>query len=193
MSKANASPLATAILLVGLSLCGQSLAEEPPLTRDVPIQEFQNKFETPNYDYNAPPQGLFRSIQVAEGFEEEIGFRRSHEIVPTSPTEVFRPDSPSVFVVFNVFPHYESYQVLGVCYPEQVEGLDPKKPVAQDAMYLALEDESGYLKLFPPPGGWKPGKYKVEIHVGWQVNQANLLGTMRFTVAQVSGTVPGKN
>lgn len=193
MSKANASPLATAILLVGLSVCGQSLAEEPPLTHDVPIQEFQNKFETPNYDYNAPPQGLFRNIQVAEGFEEEIGFRRSHEIVPTSPTEVFRPDSPSVFVVFNVFPHYESYQVLGVCYPEQVEGLDPKKPVAQDAMYLALEDESGYLKLFPPPGGWKPGKYKVEIHVGWQVNQANLLGTMRFTVAQVSGTVPGKN
>ncbi len=184
MSKANAYPLMAATLLVGLSLCGQSLAEQPPLTRDVPIQEFQNKAETPTYDYNAPPQGLFRNIQVAEGFEEEMGFRRSHEIVPISPTEVFRPDSPSVYVVFSVYPHYESYQVLGVCYPEQVEGLDSKKPIAQDAMYLALEDESGYLKLFPPPGGWKPGKYKVAIHIGWQINEANLLGMMRFTVAQ---------
>jgi hypothetical protein len=33
-------------------------------------------------------------------------------------------------------------------------------------MYIATEDESGYLKLFPPTGGWKPGKYRVEIHVG---------------------------
>ncbi|MBM4124493.1 MAG: hypothetical protein FJ246_06020 [Nitrospira sp.] len=161
----------------------RSSAEEPPLTRDLPISEFQNRADTPSYNYDAPPQGLFRTIQFAESFEEELGFRRTHEIVPINPTDVFRPDTPTVFIVFSVYPHYESYQVFGVCLPEQVEGLDPQKPLAKDAMYLALEDESGYLKLAAPAGGWPPGKYKVEIYIGWQVNPSNLLGTMRFTVA----------
>jgi hypothetical protein len=50
-------------------------------------------------------------------------------------------------------------------------------------MYMALEDESGYVKLAPPTGGWRPGRYKVEIHVGFSVTELSLMGTMRFTVA----------
>ena len=50
-------------------------------------------------------------------------------------------------------------------------------------MYIALEDESGYLILSSPQGRWKPGRYKVEIHAGEQVNEVSLMGTMRFTVA----------
>jgi hypothetical protein len=49
-------------------------------------------------------------------------------------------------------------------------------------MYIALEDESGYLKLFPPQGGWLPGRYKVLIHAGEQANDMSLVGTMRFTI-----------
>jgi hypothetical protein len=55
--------------------------------------------------------------------------------------------------------------------------------IGQDVMYIALEDESGYLKLSSPEGRWKPGRYKVEIHAGEQVNEVSLMGTMRFTVA----------
>lgn len=163
-------------------------AEELPLTRDVPIQEFQNKADTPAYNFDAPPQGVFRSILISEGYDEELGFRRTHEIVPVNPTDVFRPESPSVFIVFTVFPHYQSYQVIGICYPEQVDGLDSKTPVTKDSMYLALEDESGYLKLFPPADRWQPGKYKVEIHIGWEATEISLIGTMRFTVAQAGKT-----
>jgi hypothetical protein len=72
--------------------------------------------------------------------------------------------------------------VFGRCYPEDVPGLSPQTLVAQDAMYIALEDESGYLKLFPPQGGWLPGRYKVLIHAGEQVNDMSLIGTMRFTI-----------
>jgi hypothetical protein len=59
-------------------------------------------------------------------------------------------------------------------------------------MYIALEDHTGYLKLFPAEGRWKPGRYKVEIHAGEQVNEMSLLGTMRFTViaAQSGQTQP---
>jgi hypothetical protein len=58
--------------------------------------------------------------------------------------------------------------------------------VAEDAMHIALEDETGYLKLLPPREGWKPGRYKVEIHAGEQINDMTLMGTMRFTVASAS-------
>ena len=146
------------------------------------VPDLQDKNPLPPYDFNNPPKGLFRSIETAEGFEEEMGFRRTHEIVPVKPTETFHPASPAVYIVFSVFPHYQAYQVFGVCYPEKVPGLDPSMVIAQDTMYLALEDESGYVKLTPPEGGWKPGVYKVEIHVGFSVTEVSLNGTMRFTV-----------
>jgi hypothetical protein len=129
---------------------------------------------------------MVRSITFAEGFDEEMGIRRSHEIVPVNAKDTFRSDAPAVYVVFNVFPHYESFQLFGRCFPEAVPGLDPKTIVAEDAMYMALEDESGYFKLQSPVGGWKSGRYKVEIHVGWKINDISLLGTMRFTVQDQS-------
>ena len=129
---------------------------------------------------------MFRSITTAEGFEEELGYRRTHEIVPIKPTDRFSPDVPGIFIVFSLHQHYQAFQVFGRCFPESVPGLDPETPVGQDAMYIALEDESGYLKLSSPPGRWKPGRYKVEIHAGEQVNEMSLMGTMRFTITSAA-------
>ena len=163
-------------------------AEELPIMPNVPMSEFQNRSDyVPSYNFDSPPQGMFRTITLARGFEEEMAFRRSHEVVPVNPTEVFAPDAPAVFIVFSLHQHYQAFQVFGLCFPEQVNGLDPKTVLTQDVMYVALEDDSGYVELTRPPGGWKPGKYKVEIHVGYQVNEISLIGTMRFTVAQAGG------
>ena len=159
-------------------------AEELPLTHNVPVPDFQNRTETPKpYNFDAPPQGMFRNIVLAEGFEEELGFQRTHEIVPVRPTEQFPVGTKPVFIVFELHQHYQSFQVFGRCYPEQVDGLDGHLVVAEDAMYIALEDQTGYLKLFPAQGSWNPGRYKVEIHAGEQVNDMSLMGTMRFTIS----------
>ena len=156
--------------------------DDPPLTRNVPMQEFQNRAEDAKpYNFDAPPEGLFRTIQLAEGFEEQMGIRRTHDIVPVSVTDSFQPDS-AVFIVFSVYQHLDSYQVSALCYPEHVPGFQSQTLLAEDAMYVALEDDSGYLRLDAPPGGWKPGRYKAEIHVGWTINEISLIGTMRFTV-----------
>jgi hypothetical protein len=158
--------------------------QERPMLKDASISDFQNRSEEVKpYDFDAPPQGLFRSITMAEGFEEELGYRRTHEIVPIRPTERFKPDASGIFIVFTLHQHYQAFQVFGRCYAESVPGLDPQTIIGQDAMYIALEDESGYLKLSSPQGRWKPGQYKVEIHAGEQVNEVSLMGTMRFTVA----------
>lgn len=174
-----------AILLCVVLPSGQpATAEDLPMTRNVPMWEFQNRqTDTKPYDFDAPPEGMFRSITTAEGFEEELGFRRTHEIVPISPTEEFGPTTP-VFIVFQLHQHYQSFKVFGQCFPEDVPGLDPKTMIGQDAMYIALEDETGYLKLSPPGERWQPGRYKVEIHAGEQPNETTLVGTMRFTIAQ---------
>jgi hypothetical protein len=63
------------------------IAEELPLTENVPMSEFQNRTEDVKaYDFDAPPQGLFRSITMAEDFEERLGSLRTHEIVPIKPS-----------------------------------------------------------------------------------------------------------
>jgi hypothetical protein len=158
-------------------------AGELPLTENVPISDFQNRAEDGTaYDFDAPPQGMFRSITMAEDFQERLGFLRTHEIVPIRPTEEFSASAPAIYVVFSLHQHYQAFNVFGRCRPDRVVGLSPDTIVAEDAMYIALEDESGYLKLASPASGWKPGRYKVEIHVGEQVNEMSLMGTMRFTV-----------
>ncbi|HJT19092.1 MAG TPA: hypothetical protein VJ746_01400 [Nitrospira sp.] len=174
--------LLTALWLIVLIPSAE--AEDLPITPNASIPDFQNRLEdTRPYDFNAPPQGMFRTITLAEGFDEELSFRRTHEIVPVKPTEQFPSDTSNVFIVFQLHQHYQAFQIFGRCFPEAVKGSTPDTLVSQDAMYIALEDESGYLKLSPPDGGWKPGRYRVEIHAGEQVNDMSLMGTMRFTIA----------
>ncbi len=172
-----------------LAFCGlaglPAQAAELPITKNLPIPDFQNRSQdTRPYDFDAPPQGLFLSMTMAEGFDEELDFRRTHEIVPVKPTDRFRPDTPTVFIVFHLHQHYQGFQVFGRLFPETVPGLDPAVMIGQDAMHIALEDESGYLALASPQPRWQPGRYKVEIHVGEEINAMSLMGAMRFTIAE---------
>ncbi|CUS37183.1 hypothetical protein [Candidatus Nitrospira nitrificans] len=178
------------VTAAALLWCSATSAEELPLTENVPISEFQNRAEDINtYDFDAPPQGMFRSIAMAEDFEERLGPLRTHEIVPIKPTERFRADVAAIFIVFSLHQHYQAFTVFGRCMPEQVAGVLPETIVSEDAMHIALEDESGYLTLSSPHKGWKPGRYKVEIHTGEQINEMSLMGTMRFTIV-TSGHSP---
>jgi hypothetical protein len=177
--------VSTVIVLTVTPLATQpsSGTDELPLTKNLPMSEYQNRSQDAKpYDFNAPPEGMFRAITTAEDFEEELSFRRTHEIVPVRPTERFPVDAPAIFIVFALHQHYQAFKVFGRCMPEEVSGIVPGTIVSEDAMHVALEDESGYLKLSPPQGGWRPGRYKVEIHTGEEVNDMSLMGTMRFTV-----------
>jgi len=116
-------------------------------TRNVPIQEFQNLGDLPSYDLDAPPAGIFHEISFAEDFDDDLGFRRAHTITPVNPTDVFYPDTPVIYLVFALHQHYDSFQLTGLCFPEQVDGLDPTTVLAQETVYLALEDESGYIQI----------------------------------------------
>src|SRR5437879_12499526 len=102
-----------AVIVITLSALPEVLAAELPITKNSPIPDFQNRPQdvTP-YDFDAPPQGLFRTITTAEGFDEELGFHRTHEIAPVNPTDRFRSDIPSVFIMFSLRHPYHLFQVL---------------------------------------------------------------------------------
>lgn len=168
------------MLTFGAMTCN---ADELELTPNTPIDQFQNRHGGRSYNFDGPPEGMFRTIALAEGFDEEFGFRRQTEIVPLNPTSEFHSSTKPVFIVFQLYQHFQSFNIYAVCYPEEVTSLDPQTVIARDTALVTMEDESGYLKLFPPPGGWKTGKYRVEIHVGEQVNNISLVGAMRFIVA----------
>ena len=72
-----------------------------------------------------------------------------------NPASEFQSEAKPVIVVFLLYQHFQSFGSFDVCYPEGVPELDPQTVVARDAALIATEDESGYLKFFPPTGGWK--------------------------------------
>ncbi len=163
--------------------------------KPAPYDSYSHSPEPPSRDEK--PGGLFEALNFAESIEEEHSIRRSHVLVPVHPTETFPQDTKAVYLAFSVFKHYAPYQVIGRLFPEQVPGLDATEWLDEDIADLATEDESGYLKFFPPSGTWKPGRYRVDLYVGYMVNSTNKMGAMRFTIvpetfpSQTSSFTPG--
>ncbi len=132
---------------------------------------------------DAIPGGLLRHITLAESFEEDLDLRRGHRYYPIRPTKEFSAGALAIHVVFRVFKHYSAYEIIGRLFPENVPGLSGNTFSDEESAYLALEDESGYLKFFPPsPAGWTPGQYRIDIFVGYEANEITRMGTLRFTV-----------
>jgi len=148
-----------------------------------PLDYYKNPARNSSGFTDETPSGLFRHITVAESFEEDLDFRRGHHYYPVKPTEAFSPDTPAVHVVFRVFKHYSAYQVIGRLFPEKVAGLSGDTFTDEETAYLAVEDDSGYLKFFAPSkNGWSPGLYRIDIFVGFEANDLTRMGTLRFTV-----------
>lgn len=166
---------------------GFSQFETLPPNPEEAVPEPLDYYTTPNAESavspDAPPGGLFFDITLAEDFEEALHFRRGNLYRPIHPTDEFSPDTLAVHVVFRVFKHYSSYHVIGRLFPEHVPGLSRDGFFDEDTASLAPEDESGYLKFFAPSeDGWIPGRYRIDIFVGFEANDVTRMGTLHFTV-----------
>ena len=145
-----------------------------------PYDTYSNSPNLPSSDHK--PGGVFQNIVFAEDIDDEQTLRRGHIYTPINSTDSFPPSTNAVYMVFSVFKHYAPYQIIGQLFPESVEDSSPSEWLDEDRAELATEDESGFLKFFPPAGQWKPGQYRVEIYMGYVVNTNNKMGTMRFTI-----------
>ncbi len=141
--------------------------------------------------HDGPPGGLFRHVTLAHDVEEELDVRRGHLYVPVRPAGTFAPDTTAVYAVFRVFEHYTPYHVIGRLIPERAPGVSVDTVADEDTAALAVEDDSGYLKFFPPtPAGWKPGLYRIDIFVGYEATDRTRMGAVRFTIAPGEAAAP---
>lgn len=154
--------------------------DEAPSDTSAPYQNYSSSPNLPTFDHK--PGGLFESLTFAESVEEDRTIRRGHILVPVNPTDTFPPSAKAVHLVFAVHGHLAPFQIIGRLFPEQVPDADASQWIDEDRADLALEDESGYLKFFAPGGTWQPGRYRVDVYVGYMVNPMNKMGTMRFSI-----------
>lgn len=193
-----------AVLLVGVApiLLGEAQARELLAPKEQAITEF-DPTKTPSLDQQKQgvPQSIFVWIKMARGYEVEWDtfgrkgwYTQDPRLKPIDPgTTVFSPDTPAVYIVFEVAPLEDPAQFSAKWYLEDEQGNVSEKPVGQDTLAVPGHERYGFLELTKTPEGWTKGNYMVKIYVTPQGQQAfhavNEVGTMRFKIAdQISPT-----
>ena len=156
--------------------------DKSPTVGSAPYDNYSDSPNLPSTDHK--PGGLFADMVFAESVEEDRTIRRGHILVPVNATDIFPTSAKAVHLVFAVHEHLAPFQVIGRLFPEMVPETDANLWIDEDIADLALEDESGYLKFFAPDEKWQPGRYRVDVYVGYMVNTMNKMGTMRFSIEQ---------
>ncbi|OLB25129.1 MAG: hypothetical protein AUH95_01760 [Nitrospirae bacterium 13_2_20CM_2_63_8] len=192
------------VLLVGvvLGLPGEGQARELLAPKEQAITEV-DPTKTPSLDQQKQgvPQSIFVWIKMARGYEVEWDtfgrkgwYTQDPRLKPIDPgTTVFAPDTPAVYIVFEVAPLEDPAQFSAQWYLEDEKGNVNDKPLGQDTLAVPGHERYGFLELTKPPGDWTKGSYLVQIYVTPQGQQAfhavNQVGTMRFKIAdQISPT-----
>jgi hypothetical protein len=140
------------------------------------------------------PQSIFTWIVMAKGYEVEWDsfgrkgwYTQDPKLKPVSPgTSVFPPDTPAVYIVFEV-PPLEDPATFGAQWFLEEDGKLSSQPVGRDSLFVPWHEKQGFLELKKPEEGWKKGSYLVKIFVSPEGQQAfhavNQVGTMRFTIS----------
>lgn len=165
----------------------------------VPKEQVTTEFEpteTPSLDVQQKgvPQSLFTWIKMARGYEVEWDtfgrkgwYTQDPRLKPIAPgTSVFSPETPAVYIVFEVAPLEDPAQFAAQVFPVSVDGKTSETVIVQDSLEVPGHERYGFLELKKPSLHWPQGKYLVKIYItslGQQPFHAvNQVGTMRFVV-----------
>ena len=165
----------------------------------VPKEQATTEFEpteTPSLDVQEKgvPQSLFTWIKMARGYEVEWDtfgrkgwYTQDPRLKPIAPgTTLFSPDTPAVYIVFEVAPLEDPAQFAAQVFPVGADGKTGARAIVTDSLEVPGHERYGFLELKKPSEQWPQGKYLVKIYItslGQQPFHAvNQVGTMRFTV-----------
>ncbi len=165
----------------------------------VPKEQATTEFEpteTPSMDVQQKgvPQSLFTWIKMARGYEVEWDtfgrkgwYTQDPRLKPIAPgTTLFSPDTPAVYIVFEVAPLEDPAQFAAQVFPVGADGKTGDRAIVTDSLEVPGHERYGFLELRKPSDEWPQGKYLVKIYItslGQQPFHAvNQVGTMRFTV-----------
>ena len=165
----------------------------------VPKEQATTEFEpteTPSMDVQEKgiPQSLFTWIKMARGYEVEWDtfgrkgwYTQDPRLKPIAPgTTLFSPDTPAIYIVFEVAPLEDPAQFAAQVFPVGADGKTGARAIVTDSLEVPGHERYGFLELKKPSEQWPQGKYLVKIYItslGQQPFHAvNQVGTMRFTV-----------
>lgn len=191
-------PWVFACLLAGVSLVA---GVWPPVeARDLVVPKEQSTTEidptlSPSFDEQKKgvPQSLFTWIKMARGYDVEWDtfgrkgwYTQDPRLKPVDPTSVFTPDTPAIYIVFEVAPLEDPAQFSAQWFFEGSDGKLSDEPLGKDTLEVPGHERYGFLELKRAANKWPVGKYQVKIFItplGQQpFHAANQVGTMRFSI-----------
>ncbi|HVG02374.1 MAG TPA: hypothetical protein VM842_05755, partial [Nitrospira sp.] len=192
-SHGSSSGLVAALFLVA----GLGIPQWTVDARDlmVPKEQATTEYEpteTPSLDVQRKgiPQSLFTWIKMARGYDVEWDtfgrkgwYTQDPRLKPIDPdTTIFTPDTPAVYIVFEVAPLEDPAQFGAQVFPISAEGKTAEIPIVHDSLEVPGHERYGFLELKKPSDRWSAGKYLVKIFItslGQQPFHAvNQVGTM---------------
>lgn len=152
--------------------------------------------QSPSFDFQEKgiPQSLFTWIKMAKGFGVEWDtfgrkgwYTQDPRLQPIEPGSVFAPETPTIYIVFEVAPLEDPAQFGVQWYLEEPSGHVNERPLGKDVLEVPGHERYGFLELKRSGSRWPTGSYVAKIYiapVGQQPFHAvNQVGMMRFTVA----------
>jgi hypothetical protein len=190
-------------MALGLGLGAPAQTRElmtPKEQSDTAIGE--NKSPSLDQQKRNVPQSIFTWIVMAKGYEVEWDsfgrkgwYTQDPRLKPVEPgTSVFPPDTPAVYIVFEVPPLEDPATFGAQWFLEDDKGKASSQPVGKDSLFVPWHEKQGFLELKKPAEGWKQGSYLVKIFVSPEGQQAfhavNEVGTMRFQISDQPSPLP---
>lgn len=141
------------------------------------------------------PQSAFKWIAMArdittpwDSFGRQGWMTDDAYVQPVGPgVSQFSADTEVFYLVFEVSALDAPSQYRAAWYHVP----DGETPAAQltgtDALFMEMNEKSGYLEIFKPEGGWKTGKYLLKLYFespGQELYEPNAIGTMTFTITE---------
>jgi len=195
------------ICLVGVSCLLGGIVWEAA-ARDLVAPKEQSTTEidptqSPSFDDQKKgiPQSLFTWIKMAKGYDVEWDsfgrkgwYTQDPRLKPIDPTSVFTPDTPAIYIVFEVAPLEDPAQFSAQWYLEGAAGKLADAPMGKDSLEVPGHERYGFLELKRKEEKWPVGKYQVKIFItplGQQpFHAANQVGTMRFSIVDAPPAAP---
>ncbi len=109
----------------------------------------------------------------------------AHEFIPVDPNLSFPINQNDIYLVFAlVTPSFDEVPLSAQCFVETSKIVAGQSPVAQDAVVMSMNEQSGYFVFSSPEDGWTPGLYRCGLFVGNEVSAYTQADEVRFRIVE---------
>ncbi len=182
--------------MLSITLCCQQVGEAKEL---LPLKEQESTevgaTQSPSFDdqQTGIPQSLFTWVKMAKGFDVEWDtfgrkgwYTQDPRLKPIGPGSVFTPETPTIYIVFEVAPLEDPTQFGVQWYREEPNSQMRQEQWGKDVLELPGHERYGYLEMTRSGDRWIAGNYVAKIYIapiGQQPFHAgNQVGMMRFRI-----------